>query len=64
METKLGSSIFYNDSQLGEQNKKQESFILKNQSRETKLEQKIDQEGLWSLHFDGAMRTIGVGAGI
>ena len=35
METKLGSSIFYNDSQFEEENPKQETLLLKNQSIET-----------------------------
>ena len=35
VETKLGSSVFYNDSQFKEENKKQETFLLKNQTTET-----------------------------
>ena len=64
VETKLGSSIFYNDSLYEEENWHQEILLLEGQSTNTKSNQKIDQEGLWSLHFDGAMSIVGVGAGV
>ena len=62
VETELGSSIFYNDSLYEEENWHQEILLLERHSTYTKSNKKIDQEGLWSLHFDGAMSIVGAGA--
>ena len=62
VETELGSSMFYNDELYKEENQYQENLMLESQSKDIESNKKIDQEGLWSLHFDGDMRRVGASA--
>ena len=63
MEIELGSSVFYNDELYKEENQHQENILLQIQLEDIESKQKVDQEGLWLVHFDGAMSRVSVGAG-
>ena len=55
IDTNLGSSIFYNDLELKEETQDEKMYVSQNQQTLIDSNQKNCEEGMWNLHFDGAM---------
>ena len=63
----LGSSIFFNDVSPGDS-----KFVVPSECKKDKkvineqeaLERKQNEEGLWTLYFDGSVAKVGAGVGV